>query len=245
MDGSEPRRYGRGLFLATVAGGLTSLAWGKPVWSRVSAALAPGGGAHPVRPDERLAHLHGVRLDAELRPGDVAPPGRRPRRAGARAQLRASCARCRAHQVSDFHCVTGWTVKNVHWTRRAHHRHLREGEAAARGERAAVRLGGEAVRRLPDDGAGAAPRRDARVRDGREAARARARRAGAARDPGDVRLQEREVAEADQSRARGAARLLGAASATTATRGSAARTATTREAGTSGASRGPSARCTG
>ena len=19
-------------------------------------------------------------------------------------------------QVSDFHCVTGWTVKNVHWT---------------------------------------------------------------------------------------------------------------------------------
>ena len=21
----------------------------------------------------------------------------------------------RAHQVSDFHCVTGWTVKNVHW----------------------------------------------------------------------------------------------------------------------------------
>ena len=50
MDGSEPKRYGRGLFLATVAGGLTSLAWGKPVWSRVSAALSPAEGLIPFVP---------------------------------------------------------------------------------------------------------------------------------------------------------------------------------------------------
>ena len=117
MDGSEPKRYGRGLFLATVAGGLTSLAWGKPVWSRVSAALSPAEGLIPFVPDERLAHLHGVRLDAELRPGDVAA------RTSAASSSRSSCSRYRellalprVTQVSDFHCVTGWTVKNVHWT---------------------------------------------------------------------------------------------------------------------------------
>src|SRR4051794_41859471 len=35
MDVME--RMGRGLFLATVLGGLSSLAWGKPVWDRISA----------------------------------------------------------------------------------------------------------------------------------------------------------------------------------------------------------------
>src|SRR5256885_16992617 len=41
VDEPTPKRYGRGLFLATVAGGLSSLAWAKPVWTKVSAALGP------------------------------------------------------------------------------------------------------------------------------------------------------------------------------------------------------------
>src|SRR5439155_26638846 len=41
VDEPGPKRYGRGLFLATVAGGLSSLAWAKPVWTKVSAALGP------------------------------------------------------------------------------------------------------------------------------------------------------------------------------------------------------------
>ena len=36
-----PRKVGRGLFLATVAGGLSSLVWGKSVWGHVSAAASP------------------------------------------------------------------------------------------------------------------------------------------------------------------------------------------------------------
>ena len=38
---STERRIGRGLFLATVAGGVSSLAWGKSVWSHVSKAVGP------------------------------------------------------------------------------------------------------------------------------------------------------------------------------------------------------------
>jgi hypothetical protein len=45
------RRYGRGVFLATLAGGLSSLYWGKAAWGHVSgalggvdAALGPGSG---------------------------------------------------------------------------------------------------------------------------------------------------------------------------------------------------------
>ena len=29
--------------------------------------------------------------------------------------LRRAAPLPRAEQVSDFHCVTGWSVKNVHW----------------------------------------------------------------------------------------------------------------------------------
>src|SRR5207253_10187193 len=47
---NAPRRYGRGLFLATVAGGLSSLAWGRPVWSKVSSALAPAEQLVPFVP---------------------------------------------------------------------------------------------------------------------------------------------------------------------------------------------------
>src|SRR5215468_9938661 len=43
----DSRRIGRGVFLATVAGGLSSLYWGKAVWSHVSNAL---GGVEAVVP---------------------------------------------------------------------------------------------------------------------------------------------------------------------------------------------------
>src|SRR4030088_3271135 len=52
MDDSSPKRYGRGLFLATVVGGLTSLAWGRPVWSRVSGALAGVEALVPLVPHD-------------------------------------------------------------------------------------------------------------------------------------------------------------------------------------------------
>jgi DMSO/TMAO reductase YedYZ molybdopterin-dependent catalytic subunit len=115
VDGPEPRRYGRGLFLATVAGGLSSLAWGRPVWSRVSAALSPAEGLVPLVPK------HGWRI--------YTISGSMPRfdpatwRLGVGGLVRNELslrhdelrALPRATQVSDFHCVTGWTVENVRW----------------------------------------------------------------------------------------------------------------------------------
>jgi DMSO/TMAO reductase YedYZ molybdopterin-dependent catalytic subunit len=40
-DRNEPRRFGRGVFLATVAGGLTSLFWGKAAWDHVTGVISP------------------------------------------------------------------------------------------------------------------------------------------------------------------------------------------------------------
>jgi DMSO/TMAO reductase YedYZ molybdopterin-dependent catalytic subunit len=116
MDGSEPRRYGRGLFLATVAGGLTSLAWGKPVWSRVSAALSPAEGLIPFVPTSgwRIYTVSGSMPSFD--------PATWRLNVGGLVEQELSLSHSellalpRVTQVSDFHCVTGWTVKNVHWT---------------------------------------------------------------------------------------------------------------------------------
>ena len=227
MDEPEPKRYGRGLFLATVAGGLSSLAWGKPVWS-----------ASPPRSRRRRRSSRSSRRAAG---GSTRSSGSMPTfdpatwrleigglvEQAARRSATTSCARCRARRRCPTSTASpAGRCTNVHWTG------VRIATSSRRRSRrprrtAAVRLGREAVRRLPDDGAGAAPRRDARVRDGREAARARARRAGAARDPRDVRLQERQVADARSTSCRRRSTGTGSTSATTATRGSAARTATT------------------
>ena len=40
-DDQEPRRYGRRLFLATVAGGVSSLYWGKAAWDHVTGIVSP------------------------------------------------------------------------------------------------------------------------------------------------------------------------------------------------------------
>ena len=165
-------------------------------------AISPLEARIPLIPIGRLADLHGLRLDAALRPEDLAARARRPRRAaGRRSPTTSCCALPKVEQVSTFHCVTGWTVKNVHWGGVRLDDVLALAEPEAGGARARVRLGRDPVRRLADARAGRPPRRDARLRDGRQAAPARARRAGPARDPGDVRLQERQVAEGDQPRA--------------------------------------------
>jgi DMSO/TMAO reductase YedYZ molybdopterin-dependent catalytic subunit len=114
-DAEAPRRVGRGVFLATVIGGASSLAWGKPVWSRVSSAL---GGAESLVP---LVPTKGWRIytvadtmpsfDPETWQLKIGGLVEKPMTLDY-TQLRALP---RANQVSTFHCVTGWTVKNVHW----------------------------------------------------------------------------------------------------------------------------------
>jgi len=111
----QPRRIGRGVFLATVLGGVSSLAWGKPVWSRISSSI---GGAESLVP---LVPTKGWRIYTVADTMPTFDPATWRLSIGGLVeqpmeldydQLRALP---RADQVSDFHCVTGWTVNNVHW----------------------------------------------------------------------------------------------------------------------------------
>jgi len=112
----EPRRYGRGLFLATVAGGVSSLYWGKAAWNQVSGVVSPVAGAvAPILPTGgwriyTIASTMPVFDPATWRlkiGGMVAHPQEL-----SYDELRALP---QVSQVSVFHCVTGWTVNGVHW----------------------------------------------------------------------------------------------------------------------------------
>jgi DMSO/TMAO reductase YedYZ molybdopterin-dependent catalytic subunit len=110
-DGS--RRIGRRVFLTTVAGGLSSLWWGKAAWSRVSHAISPIESALGPTSGWRIYTVAATmpRFD---------PASWRLRIGGLVEQpMELSYDELRglpqASQVSVFHCVTGWTVDGVHW----------------------------------------------------------------------------------------------------------------------------------
>ena len=112
---SELRPYGRRAFLALVAGGVSSLLWARPLWRLISPA------AELLPAQVRNVLPSGWRIYTVAATMPVFDPKRwRLRIDGAVArpltltyeQLRALP---RAEQISDFHCVTGWSVKNVHW----------------------------------------------------------------------------------------------------------------------------------
>jgi DMSO/TMAO reductase YedYZ molybdopterin-dependent catalytic subunit len=113
---SEPKRYGRGLFLATVAGGLSSLVWGRPVWSRVSAALAPIDQLVPFVPTSgwRIYTVSGSMPTFDAATWRLHVGGLVENELDLDYEHLRGLPR--ATQVSDFHCVTGWTVRNVRWT---------------------------------------------------------------------------------------------------------------------------------
>ena len=113
----ELRAYGRRTFLAVTGIGLSSLLWAKPVWQVVSGAAQPLQGALP----SGLIPSSGWRIYT------VASTMPRFDRTSWRLRVEGLVERPvtltydellelpRAEQVSDFHCVTGWSVKNVHW----------------------------------------------------------------------------------------------------------------------------------
>jgi DMSO/TMAO reductase YedYZ molybdopterin-dependent catalytic subunit len=113
------RPYGRRAFLGAVAVGLSSLAWGEPAWRMLSSALRPvaripgldalpsptgGWRIYNVNPPMPRFEPEQWRLRIE---GLVEQP----------VELTYSELRAlpRAEQVSDFHCVTGWSVEDVSW----------------------------------------------------------------------------------------------------------------------------------
>jgi DMSO/TMAO reductase YedYZ molybdopterin-dependent catalytic subunit len=107
---------GRSVFLATVAGGVSSLLWGKAAWSRVTGVVSPVAEALvPVLPSSgwRIYSVadHLPTFDPATWRLSVGGLVSKPLTLDY-AQLRALP---RVEQVSTFHCVTGWTVKDVRW----------------------------------------------------------------------------------------------------------------------------------
>ena len=118
MSGATPpeRRIGRGVFLATVAGGVSSLFWGKAAWSRVTGVVSPVADALvPVLPSSgwRIYSVadHLPAFDPATWRLTVGGLVQRP----LNLDYESLRALPRVEQVSTFHCVTGWTVNNVAW----------------------------------------------------------------------------------------------------------------------------------
>jgi len=113
----DARPYGRRAFLALLAGGVSSYWWARPAsrifapvtsqFSQLAGDLFPVGGwrIYTISGSMPLFDPSAYRLSVG---GLVRKP----------ASLTYDALRAlpRAHQVSDFHCVTGWTVDNVRWS---------------------------------------------------------------------------------------------------------------------------------
>jgi DMSO/TMAO reductase YedYZ molybdopterin-dependent catalytic subunit len=109
--------YGRRAFLLLLAGGATSFVWAakasnvlSPVTSAFSQALGnlfPVGGwrIYTISGSMPIFDRHSYRLE-------IGGLVRKPRSFTYDELL----ALPRAHQVSTFHCVTGWTVHDVRWS---------------------------------------------------------------------------------------------------------------------------------
>jgi len=108
---------GRGVFLGTVAGGLSSLWWGKAAWSAVSGPVSKVADA--VAPG--IVPSQGWRIYTVADTMPVFDPASWRLKIGGMVEkpqdlsYAALRALPQASQVSVFHCVTGWTVNGVHW----------------------------------------------------------------------------------------------------------------------------------
>ena len=112
----DSRPYGRRAFLALVAGGISSFWWARPA-SRVLSPLTSGvsqlaGNLFPVG-GWRIYTISGSMPVFDRREWSLRIDGlvRKP----VTLSYDELLALPRAHQVSDFHCVTGWSVHGVRW----------------------------------------------------------------------------------------------------------------------------------
>ena len=110
-----PRKVGRAVFLGALVGGVSSLYWGKAAWSRVSAVIAPLEAHIPLIPSGgwRIYTISGSMPGFDPKTwrleigGHVDSP--------VSLDYHDLLSLPKVEQVSTFHCVTGWTVNNVHW----------------------------------------------------------------------------------------------------------------------------------
>jgi DMSO/TMAO reductase YedYZ molybdopterin-dependent catalytic subunit len=117
MSDAADRHYGRGAFLLLLGGGLSSLAWATKVSGVVSPLTSAFsqllGNIFPVG-GWRIYTISGSMpiFDPKLWRLEIGGLVKKPRSFTYDELL----ALPRVSQTSDFHCVTGWTVRNVHWS---------------------------------------------------------------------------------------------------------------------------------
>jgi DMSO/TMAO reductase YedYZ molybdopterin-dependent catalytic subunit len=112
----ESRPYGRRAFLGASALGLSSLFWGKTVWNAFTQLTQPLQNALPsslVPSGWRIYTVAATMPTFDATTWRLRIEGLvdRPQTLTF-ADLRSLP---RAEQISDFHCVTGWSVNKVHW----------------------------------------------------------------------------------------------------------------------------------
>lgn len=117
MSDAADRHYGRGAFLLLLGGGLSSLAWATKVSGVVSPLTSSFsqllGNIFPVG-GWRIYTISGSMpiFDPKTWRLEIGGLVKKPRSFTYDELL----ALPRASQTSDFHCVTGWSVRNVHWS---------------------------------------------------------------------------------------------------------------------------------
>ena len=111
----RPKRLGRALFLGTLFGGVSSLYWGKRAWGPISSLISPLESEIPLIPSKgwRIYTVASSMptFDETTWKLQVAGHVEKPVSIGYKDLL----ALPKVEQISTFHCVTGWTVQNVHW----------------------------------------------------------------------------------------------------------------------------------
>src|SRR5438105_10562707 len=112
----DPRRYGRAAFLGVVATGLSSLFWAKPAWNALAGIARPLENSLPPALFPNGWRIYTVassmpRFDPATWKLAIDGLVDRP----VSLDYNGLRALPRVEQVSTFHCVTGWSVKNVRW----------------------------------------------------------------------------------------------------------------------------------
>lgn len=116
MEPTETRLYGRRAFLGVTAVGLSSLVWGRAAWRAVGGATQPFVDALPpglIPSGWRIYTVAATmpRFDPTTWRLRIDGMVDRPLSLSYNDLLALPAA----EQISTFHCVTGWTVSNVHW----------------------------------------------------------------------------------------------------------------------------------
>ncbi len=112
---ARPRRVGRAVFLGAVAAGVSSLYWGKAGWSKVSGTISPLEASIPLIPSGgwRIYTISGHMPGFDPSTWRLGLGGHVQKPVSISYPELLSLPK--VEQVSTFHCVTGWSVKNVHW----------------------------------------------------------------------------------------------------------------------------------